>query len=301
MQGDGHIAPKYPVRCCRERRGFSVYNMGRRFPFSAQLDAIRRQGVTITMSDELELSKIDRRRFFTMGATAGAGILAASALGEPALAGPANGSLPTKIEAKPLPPKVFNTADAGISRRTHEEHYELYKGYVTKVNEIRGKLSDMGVPDPAKANQTYSDIRELKVEYTFALGGVKNHELYFGHIGGKGGEPTGAIADAIKGAFGSFANWKADLKATGIAARGWVWLAHDYTDNSLFNYIGDAQNSFPVWNATPLLGLDVYEHAYFIDFGRKRPDYIEAFFKVIDWDVVNMNLAKAVAIANAAK
>lgn len=253
------------------------------------------------MSDELELSKIDRRRFLSLSATAGAGVLAATTVLEPALAGPANGSTPAKIDAKPLPMKVFNTADAGISRKTHEEHYELYKGYVGKVNEIRGKLAAMGVPDPTKANQTYSDIRELKVEYTFALGGVKNHELYFGHLGGKGGDPTGAIADAINGAFGSFANWKADLKATGIAARGWVWLAHDWTDNSLFNYIGDAQNTFPVWNATPLLGLDVYEHAYFIDFGRNRGNYIDAFFKVIDWDAVNDNLRKAVAIANAAK
>jgi superoxide dismutase, Fe-Mn family len=252
------------------------------------------------MSEELEIGKIDRRRLFAMGATAGAGVLAASFV-EPALAGPANGSTPVKIDPKPLPQKVFNTVDAGISRKTHEEHYELYKGYVTKVNEIRGKLAAMGVPDPSKANQTYSDIRELKVEYTFALGGVKNHELYFNHIGGRGGEPNGPIAEAINAAFGSFANWKADLKATGIAGRGWAWLAHDYTDNSLFNYIGDTQNTYPVWNATPILGLDVYEHAYFIDFGRNRGNYIDAFFKVIDWDAVNENFAKAVAIAGAAK
>ena len=86
-----------------------------------------------------------------------------------------------------------------------------------------------------------------------------------------------------------------------MAARGWAWLAHDYTDGSLFNYIGDAQNSYPVWNATPLLGLDVYEHAYFVDFGTKRADYIDAFFKVIDWDAVNANLKIAVAVAEAAK
>ena len=153
--------------------------------------------------------------------------------------------------------------------------------------------------DPMKANATYSEIRELKVEYSFALGGVKNHELYFNIIGGKGGEPTGAIAGLIDSAFGSYANWKADLKATGIAARGWVWLAHDYTDGSLFNYIGDAQNSYPVWNATPLLGLDVYEHAYFGDFGARRADYIEAFFKVIDWDAVNANVKLATNIVGA--
>jgi len=104
----------------------------------------------------------------------------------------------------------------------------------------------------------------------------------------------------IRSAFGSYDAWKADLKATGIAARGWVWLAHDHTDGSLFNYIGDAQNSYPVWDATPLLGLDVYEHAYFMDFGSRRADYIDAFFKVIDWDNVNANLKVATAVADAA-
>ncbi len=249
---------------------------------------------------------LDRRRFLTLGA-AGVTALGASGLIQPAFAsplpqdGPAKGSTPLTIKAIDLPDKLKNTEAAGISMKTHQAHYTLYKGYITKVNELRGKLAAMGVPDPAKANATYSDLREMKVEYSFALGGVKNHELYFNHLGGTGGEPTGMIGDLIKSAFGSYANWKADLKATGIAARGWVWLAHDYTDNSLFNYIGDTQNTYPVWNATPLLGLDVYEHAYFMDFGTKRADYIEAFCKVIDWDAVNANLKVAAAVAGAAK
>ena len=232
---------------------------------------------------------LDRRRFLTLGA-AGLSAFGASALLNPTAAhaampldGPSKGSTPLMIKAIDLPDKLKNTEAAGISMKTHTAHYTLYKGYIAKVNDIRTKLAALGVPDPAKANQTQSDIRGLKVDYTFALGGVKNHELYFNNLGGKGGEPTGPIADMIKTAFGSFEDWKADLKATGIAARGWVWLAHDYTDGSLFNYIGDSQNTYPVWNATQLLGLDVYEHAYFLDFGTKRADYIEAFFKVIDW------------------
>ena len=250
--------------------------------------------------------RLNRRGFIALGATASATALTAN-LTNHAEAAPhaphapqdaaAKGMLMPAIKAKPLPEKVFNTAAVGISRKTHEEHYKLYTGYVNKVNEIRTKLAALGVPDPAKANATYSEIRELKVEYSFALGGVKNHELYFNHIGGKGGEPTGDIAALITAAFGSFDNWKADLKATGIAARGWVWLAHDYTDNTVFNYIGDSQNTFPVWNATPLLGLDVYEHAYYFDFQTARAKYIDAFLQVIDWDAVNANLATAKAIA----
>lgn len=258
------------------------------------------------MSEQNE-SPMNRRRFLSLGATAG--VLTTTAFLEPAHAGglllpedtPAKGSTPAMITAKPLPEKVFNTAAAGISRKTHEEHYKLYQGYVKKVNDIRAALGHLGVPDATKANATYSDIRELKVEYSFALGGVKNHELYFGHLGGKGGAPDGAIADAIKAAFGSFDSWKADLKATGIAARGWVWLAHDHTDDSLFNYIGDSQNTFPVWHATPILGLDVYEHAYWFDFQSARAKYIDAFFEVIDWDAVNANLKTARAIAAVAK
>ncbi len=253
-----------------------------------------------------ETPSIDRRRFLTLGAVAGAGVIGATALTEKASANALLDGTPSRgntgvIVAKPLPEKVFTTEEAGISKKTHMAHKTLYEGYVKKVNDIRDALGKLGVPDPMKANATYSEIRELKVEYSFALGGVKNHELYFNIIGGKGGEPNGAIAGLIDSAFGSYANWKADLKATGIAARGWVWLAHDYTDGSLFNYIGDAQNSYPVWNATPLLGLDVYEHAYFMDFGTKRGDYIEAFFKVIDWDAVNANLKVAAAVAEAAK
>src|SRR5437667_377661 len=81
--------------------------------------------------------------------------------------------------------------------------------------------------------------------------------------------------------------WRSDLKATGMAGRGWAWTAFDWDENRLFNYIGDAQNAFPVWNATPLVALDVYEHAYFLDFQTDRASYIEAFFDNLDWDVVN--------------
>lgn len=253
-------------------------------------------------------NRLDRRSFLaatavTAAATATSFIQPLTASAETTfspLQGASSGSK-GMITAKPLPEKVFTTAALGISRKTHEEHYKLYEGYVKKVNEITDKLAKMGTPDFTKANATYSDLRELKVELSFAIGGVKNHELYFNHIGGKGGAPTGEIAELIKTAFGSYDNWKADLKATGIAARGWVWLAHDYTDGSLFNYIGDSQNTYPVWHATPLLGLDVYEHAYYFDFQTGRAKYIDAFFNVIDWDAVNANLAVAKAVAGAAK
>ena len=187
-----------------------------------------------------------------------------------------------EIAARELKPALFELE--GISRETIEAHYRLYQGYVAKRNEILIKLADV---DLATANQAYSELRALKIELTFAVGGIKNHELYFDHLGGSGGEPKGAFGDLVARDFGSVAAWKADLKATGLAGRGWAWTAYDWDERRLFNYIGDAQNTFPVWNATPLVALDVYEHAYFIDFGTDRAGYIEAFFDNLDYAVVN--------------
>ncbi len=173
----------------------------------------------------------------------------------------------------------------GISKKTLENHYKLYQGYVKKANEIMEKLTSVD-KDPTKANQTYSDIRELKLELSFALGGIKNHEIYFGHLGGDGSEPTGKLMELMGRDFGSFEAFKQDMKATGMAARGWVWLAYDYDTQKLFNYLGDAQNTFPIWNAKALVALDVYEHAYWGDFGTARADYIDAFFATMDWRVI---------------
>jgi Fe-Mn family superoxide dismutase len=172
----------------------------------------------------------------------------------------------------------------GISRAAVEAHYKLYQGYVNKRNEILGRLAEV---DLGSANQVYSEIRALKVDLTFAIGGIKNHEIYFEHLGGEGAGPSGLIGHLITRDFGSVDDWRADLKATGMAARGWAWTAYDWDEGRLFNHIGDAQNTFPVWNATPLVALDVYEHAYFLDYQTDRASYIDAFFNNLDWSVVD--------------
>jgi Fe-Mn family superoxide dismutase len=172
----------------------------------------------------------------------------------------------------------------GISRASVEAHYKLYEGYVNKRNEILTKLADV---DASSANQVYSDIRSLKIDLTFAIGGVKNHEIYFEHLGGGGGGPDGPVGSLIERDFGSLQAWRTDLKATGMGGRGWAWTAYDWDEQRLFNYIGDAQNTFPIWNATPLVALDVYEHAYFLDYQTDRASYIDAFFNNLDWDVIN--------------
>ncbi len=188
----------------------------------------------------------------------------------------------TEITPRALTPKLLELD--GISRATIEAHYRLYQGYVGKRNEILAKLEGA---DRSGANQVYSEVRALKLELSFAIGGIKNHEIYFAHLGGEGGDPTGAIGELIKRDFGSADAWRDDLKATGVAGRGWAWTAYDWDERRLFNYIGDAQNTYPVWNATPLVALDVYEHAYFLDFQTDRGAYIDAFFTNLDWSVVN--------------
>jgi Fe-Mn family superoxide dismutase len=188
---------------------------------------------------------------------------------------------------KLLKPALF--AMEGISKKTMEEHEKLYKGYVNKSNEILEALKSV---DLAKANQIYSPLRVLKVEMTFAVGGVKNHEIYFDVLGGKGGKPEGRLADRIVQDFGSYESWERDFEATGIAARGWVWLAYDNDSGRLFNYLGDSQNTFPVWNAVPVLALDTFEHAYFIDYGVDRKSYIEAFMRNLDWPVVGQRYSQ---------
>ena len=186
-----------------------------------------------------------------------------------------------EISPRPLDPRLLQLS--GISRASVEAHYRLYQGYVAKRNEILGLLGDV---DRATANQVYSALRSLKLDLTFAIGGIKNHEVYFAHLGGEGGDPDGEFRALAERDFGSVEHWRADLRATAMAARGWAWTAYDRDEARLFNYIGDAQNTFPVWNATPLVALDVYEHAYFLDFQTDRASYIEAFFANLDWGVV---------------
>jgi superoxide dismutase, Fe-Mn family len=187
-----------------------------------------------------------------------------------------------EITARELKPSLYELD--GISRATIDAHYKLYEGYVNKRNEILAKLDGI---DLAAANQVYSEIRALKVELSFAIGGIKNHEIYFESLGGSGGDPDGPIADLIKRDFGSAAEWRADLKASGMAGRGWAWTAYDWDEGRLFNYVGDAQNTYPIWNATPLVALDVYEHAYFLDYQTDRGSYIDAFFDNLDWSTIN--------------
>lgn len=190
-----------------------------------------------------------------------------------------------KLEAKPLP---YTSLD-GLSENQLKQHHDvLYGGYVKKVNEIQEKLKNV---DLSEANSTFSMIRELKLEETFAVDAVKLHEGYFANLGGNG-QISGPIQDMISEDYGSYENWEKDFKAAGIGARGWVVLAYDMDWNTVHNYSLDAHNFGDIFTAIPLFILDVYEHAYFIDYGTNRKDYIEAFMRNSNWDYVNSLIEK---------
>ena len=146
------------------------------------------------------------------------------------------------VEIRPRELKPALLELDGISRTTIDAHYRLYQGYVAKRNEILRALESV---DLEAANQVFSEFRALKVDLTFAIGGIKNHEIYFEHLGGEGGNPSGAIAGLVERDFGSADAWRADLKASGMAGRGWAWTSYDWDEGRLFNYVGDAQNTFP--------------------------------------------------------
>lgn len=221
----------------------------------------------------------NRRDFLKLGSLAAAAALVGGKSASAAPPSPAAALGAQPLAAKPLPPKLSKTT--GISQTTHEEHYKLYQGYIKKTNEIMEKLKTV---DLASANQSYSDLRSLKVELSFALGGVKNHELYFDAMGGAGGPAPGKLGERVARDFGSHEKWAAEFKACGLAARGWVWLAWDRDLGRLMNYVGDAQNTYPIWNSAIVLPMDVYEHAYYLDFKTNRAAYIDAFLANVDWE-----------------
>lgn len=194
-------------------------------------------------------------------------------------------------ESKPL---SFSGSLQGISDKTLAIHHDkLYAGYVTKKNEVQEKLKTLSQGgDVSSANQSYSELRALKDGETFATNGVYLHEWYFDILGGTG-EASGALADALKKEYGSIENFIAYFSACGMAARGWAVLCWDTHDQALRVYTGDAHNQGGVWGCLPILVLDVYEHAYFIDYGSDRKAYIADFWKNLNWNKADELMAKA--------
>ncbi len=179
----------------------------------------------------------------------------------------------------------------GISNQQIEYHFEThYKGYVKKLNEIWERLPQA---DRSKANQNYSEFRELKNEESFNFDGALLHELYFGNLHKEHGSVPDSFKKMVERDFGSYEKWVEDFKATGVAFRGWSLLIFDLATGKLRNVGADAHNSNAMWNSVVIMALDVYEHAYYVDYGPKRAPYLDAFMKNVNWKEVEGRLEKA--------
>ena len=176
----------------------------------------------------------------------------------------------------------------GFSETLLKNHFTLYQGYVTNTNKILESLAQMLKEDKA----TNPEWAELKRRMGWEFNGMRLHEYYFEILGGKAPlKKDGKLGKKLAEDFGSYETWEKAFKAVGsMRGIGWAVLYQDLTNGRLINFwINEHDVGHPA-GCNPLLILDVFEHAFMIDYGLKRADYITAFFKNINWAVVESRL-----------
>lgn len=173
----------------------------------------------------------------------------------------------------------------GISKKTMDIHRDkLYVGYVKKAKEVVDRIHELAKTDAFVGNSSYSELRSLKDAETFTTNAVYLHEWYFDGLEGNGDSSKAPeLSKALIEKSGSVENFVKRMTESAMAARGWSILSWDTKIGKLKHYNADAHNQGGVWGCIPIIVLDVYEHAYFIDFGSDRKAYIEAFWKNFDW------------------
>jgi Superoxide dismutase len=177
----------------------------------------------------------------------------------------------------------------------HLHHDKHHNTYVTNLNAAIEKYPELG---EQTVEELVTNLNEIPEDIRTAVrnngGGHANHSFFWKIMApNAGGEPTGAIKDAIDQAFGSFEKMKEEFKtaATGRFGSGWAWLV---LNNGKLEITSTANQDSPLTDGkTPIIGLDVWEHAYYLKYKNVRPDYIAAFWDVVNWDQANENLANA--------
>jgi Fe-Mn family superoxide dismutase len=173
----------------------------------------------------------------------------------------------------------------GFSDTLLNNHFTLYQGYVSNTN----KLIDILASLLKEGKESTPEYAELKRRMGFEFNGMRLHELYFGNLGSKQPlDKSSKIANQMAEDFGSYEDWERDFKATGkMRGIGWAILYQDKVTGRLFNqWINEHEVGHPT-GCTPVLVMDVFEHAFMTDYGLKRASYIEAFFQNINWSVVD--------------
>lgn len=169
----------------------------------------------------------------------------------------------------------------GFSEALLKNHFTLYQGYVTNTN----KVSDLLGGILAEGKTATPEYAELKRRFGWEWNGMRLHELYFENLGGKGVlDPASKLGKAVAAEFGSVEKWEADFRAAGaMRGIGWVVLYQDRLGGRLFNqWVNEHDVGSPA-GAVPILVMDVFEHAFMVDYGLKRADYIAAFFRNVNW------------------
>ena len=176
----------------------------------------------------------------------------------------------------------------GFSDTLLKNHFTLYQGYVTNTNKLLEILGQMLKEGKVGTPEYGESKRRLGWEFN----GMRLHEYYFENLGGKGGiNQTGKLYQRLVESFGSYEAWEKDFKATGtMRGIGWVILYQDIFSGKFINFWINEHDVGHPSGGMPILIMDVFEHAFMIDYGLKRGDYIEAFFRNISWPEVEKRL-----------
>ena len=182
----------------------------------------------------------------------------------------------------------------GFSDQLLKNHFTLYQGYVANFN----KLNDILVQVEKDGKFGTPEYAELNRRFGWEFNGMRLHEYYFGNMSKTSSKlqssklSSGKLSSAMEKDFGSYEAWEKDFKAVGaMRGIGWAILYLDKESDRLFNVWINEHDVGHFAGCTPILVMDVFEHAFMLDYGTKRADYIEAFFKAIDWSVVDGRLS----------
>ena len=230
----------------------------------------------------MKWSVINRRQFLFMSGILGIALVS----GEPKTSIAKTG----KENKRTYNAKDYNrlVGMPGFSDTLLKNHFTLYQGYVTNTNKLSDTLNQL-----LKEGKTGTpEYAELKRRFGWEFNGMRLHEYYFENLGGKGSiNKTGKLYQKLGESFGSYEAWEKDFKATGaMRGIGWAVLYQDIFSGNFFNFwINEHDVGHPA-GGMPILIMDVFEHAFMIDYGLKRADYIESFFKNINWEEVEKRL-----------
>ncbi len=172
----------------------------------------------------------------------------------------------------------------GFSDTLLKNHFTLYQGYVTNSNKVIDTLAQISKDGKAGS----PEFAELKRRLGWEFDGMRLHEYYFENLGGKGGiDKAGKLQQKLTESFGSYEAWEKEFKATGaMRGIGWAVLYQDVIGGNFINFWINEHDAGHPAGGMPILVMDVFEHAFMVDYGLKRADYIEAFFKNINWTEV---------------